>query len=110
MQNTKTKEISLIMDTIVGGLSFKIDQVVQIWFYMCFSKLNFLENFIGKPFGWITSSEGRDAGVNFTHIAFPILLVAGKVSITYLSSYENSGVMEVWVRVRMLYSCDISFM
>ena len=51
----------------------------------------------GKPFGWITSSEGRGAEVNFTHIAFPIELASGRVSVTYLSSYENSGIIELWV-------------
>lgn len=53
--------------------------------------------FIGKPFGWMTSSEGRPGDLNFTYIAFPIVLVGGKVSVTYLSSYENVGILELWV-------------
>ena len=51
----------------------------------------------GKPFGWITSSADREPDVNFTHIAFPVELATGRVSVTYLSSYENAGVMELWV-------------
>jgi hypothetical protein len=47
----------------------------------------------------VTSSEGRAPGLNFTYIAFPITLVSGKVSVTYLSSYENAGVLEAWVSI-----------
>jgi hypothetical protein len=28
--------------------------------------------------------------------------VSGKVSVTYLSSYENAGVLEAWVSVNIL--------
>jgi hypothetical protein len=55
------------------------------------------EDVPGKPQGWIADSSTRPANATAAHIIFPILLSSGQVSITYLSSYENCGVVEVWL-------------
>jgi hypothetical protein len=65
--------------------------------YMCIMITHYSQINIGKPFGWVTSSEGRFDNVSFTHIGFPVQLATSNVSITYLASYQNSGIMEVWV-------------
>ena len=51
----------------------------------------------GKPQGWIADSSNRPHSQSEAHIMFPILLSTGRVSITYLSSYENCGTLEVWI-------------
>ena len=48
-----------------------------------------------KPLGWIADSSNRKAPV--AHITFLVELVKGQVSISYLESYENSGILEVWL-------------
>jgi hypothetical protein len=58
----------------------------------------------GKPYGWIAESNPRNTGLLSVqaknHMSFIMLLVGGSVSITYLSTYENSGIFEVYVGIR----------
>lgn len=74
------------------------------WFYKdykrkphYFAGWNFTQDVPGKPMGWIADSSTRPAHVSEPHIMFPILLSSGRVSITYLSSYENCGQVEAWL-------------
>jgi len=71
---------------------------------------SFAQDRPGKPYGWMTSSEGRPDDLNFTYIAFPIVLVGGKVSVTYLSSYENAGILELWISYVWVPHIDYSIM
>ena len=69
----------------------------------------------GKPFGWVAasnfmSSEGNSGSGSFSavtgtgtaenQLTFEVLMVSGTISITYLSSYENSGQFEVYIGVK----------
>ena len=53
----------------------------------------FGEDVPGKARGWLSDASARDP----PWIAFPVDLVRGLVSVTYLETYENAGLLELWV-------------
>jgi lysophospholipase L1-like esterase len=81
------------------------------------AKVNFLPRFVsewtfrvdrpGKPFGWIAESSENDRRSSYSTefssyfngniLIFPVFMMTGSIYITYLSSYENSGVFEVFL-------------
>lgn len=57
----------------------------------------------GKPFGWIAESRPQDgyiASAEENMFSFVMTTVSGTITVTYLSTYENSGVFEVYMGVR----------
>lgn len=61
----------------------------------------FHRDHVGKPKGWIagTSLVHRNShhNVSRAQIAFRIVTATGRISITYLSTYENAGMFEVFL-------------
>jgi hypothetical protein len=54
----------------------------------------------GKPYGWIADSNPKNKSQAVTDnnlLSFLVLTVNGSISITYLSTYENSGIFEVYM-------------
>ena len=49
----------------------------------------------GKPPGWI--SHNSQIIPRQSRLAFYIALIEGHVSITYLETYRNAGIMEIWL-------------
>jgi hypothetical protein len=50
----------------------------------------------GKPPGWVAESATREKAA-VAHLTFVLDFVSGHLSIDYLSSYENAGIVEIWL-------------
>jgi hypothetical protein len=58
---------------------------------------------LDKPYGWIADSNPQEDSVAVqvgNQLTFEVLLVTGTISVTYLSSYENSGIFEVYMGLK----------
>ena len=49
------------------------------------------------PRGWIAKSSKRRNASAAAWIAFPVFLVEGAVTVTFLETYRDAGVIEIWV-------------
>jgi hypothetical protein len=58
---------------------------------------SYFEDRPGKPYGWIADSSTRSVQPSVAHVAFFLVTGTGKVGISYLSTYRNAGVFEVWL-------------
>jgi hypothetical protein len=51
----------------------------------------------GKPFGWISGASSWSSNRTSSLLIFDIVLVHGQISLTYLSTYQNAGVIEIYL-------------
>jgi hypothetical protein len=58
---------------------------------------NFTSDIPGKPMGWIADSASRPINQTTAHIAFDITMLQGAISLLHLQTYQNAGIMKVWV-------------
>ena len=90
-----------VYSTVPNEKTTKTFEGESIYFYRNYKPYHegweYKSDIPGKPLGWIADSSTRLANQSSAHIMFPILLSSGEVSITYLSSYENCGVVEIWI-------------
>jgi hypothetical protein len=88
-------------DSITGFQPLNVPNFNHGWSY--------LSDHPDKPYGWISytnetlpSSPFRPSSV----IAFPLVLVRGEISLTYLSTYENAGIIEIYLATPTSYSSN----
>jgi hypothetical protein len=59
-------------------------------------------DFPGKPEGWVSEGEGKNA---FGKLVLNVVSGTGKVTVSYLKSYRNSGKFEVYFQpIKMFIS------
>ena len=72
-------------DQLVTSHSFSEPQASSGW--------KFKVDFPGKPEGWVSEGEGKNA---FGKLVLKVVSGTGKVTVSYLKSYRNSGKFEFY--------------